>query len=393
MLIPNEITWQYIVKNKAEQPQQLILKGKAPQGVDLALAVQQIAARQHAKYKLPSWCNTPFIVFPPTLSLEQCSSEWTANYKRELLQGDSLIDLTGGFGIDCAFLAQNFKEVHYVERQEVLCEIAKHNFPRLQLSQIQVHHQDSIAFLQETAPVDCIFLDPARRAEGKKQVAISDCEPDASFWSMLLLEKAKQVLIKLSPMLDIQLALRQLPQTQEVHIISVQNECKELLLKLNQSPKNRRTIHCINYRSDARIEQFSFTIEEEQATSCSFTDEIGAYLYEPNASLLKAGAYKLLAKRMELNKLHPNTHLYTNNEKRVDFPGRKFKVEAVIHFNKKELRQGLAGITQANLTTRNFPASVTELRKRLKIKEGGEYYLFATTLNDKQKVVIKCRKC
>jgi 16S rRNA G966 N2-methylase RsmD len=393
MPIPNKATWQYIEDHKEDNPQQLILKGKSPKDVNLPLAVQQIAAKQQGKQKLPTWIMIPRLVFPPSLSLEQCSSEWTANYKRKLLKGDSLIDITGGFGIDCAFLSSGFKEVHYVERQADLCTIAAHNFKQLALHQIEIHHQDGIEYLQQSAKVDCLFVDPARRAEGKKQVAIADCEPDVKTWMPLMLSKANEILIKLSPMLDIHQALSELPQAHEVHIVATNNECKELLVKIKQTAAEECRLHCVHLKSNSSHQFFDFTFSQEQKANCLFANEIEDYLYEPNVAILKAGAYKYLAKTLHLKKLHSNTHLYTSNDLLHDFPGRKFKVEDIIHFNKKELRQKIGTLSQANITIRNFPSSVDALRKRFRIKDGGKVYLFATTLQNDEKVVIKCSKC
>lgn len=253
----------------------------------MPVAITQIAGRQIAAEKIPSWKKIEDIRYPKHLSLEQCSSEITAYYKAGLLQGDSLTDLTGGFGVDCSFLAEKFKSVTYVERQEELCGIAAHNFPILGLNHINVKNEDGIAHLKAMSPVDCIFLDPARRNEhGAKAVAISDCEPDVAALEGLLLNKAKQVMVKLSPMLDLSLALRELQQTQEVHIISVNNECKELLLILGQTIPQEIKIHCVNLSTKGEQEgqHFTFTREQEQCSQCNYTDSLDEYLYEPNAS-------------------------------------------------------------------------------------------------------------
>lgn len=246
MYISSE-TRLFIREHSTDDVRTLALQSKKYPDVDMPVAITQIAGRQIAAEKIPSWKKIEDIRYPKHLSLEQCSSEITAYYKAGLLQGDSLTDLTGGFGVDCSFLAEKFKSVTYVERQEELCGIAAHNFHILGLNHINVKNEDGIAHLKAMSPVDCIFLDPARRNEhGGKAVAISDCEPDVAALEGLLLNKAKQVMVKLSPMLDLSLALRELQQTQEVHIISVNNECKELLLILGQTIPQEIKIHCVN---------------------------------------------------------------------------------------------------------------------------------------------------
>ncbi len=245
------------------------------------------------------------------------------------------------------------------------------------------------------SPVDCIFLDPARRNEhGGKAVAISDCEPDVARLEELLLSKALRVMIKLSPMLDLSLALKALPHTQKVHIISVNNECKELLFVLGQVAPAEIPFHCVNLSTKAEhaAQHFVFTREEEQRSPCRYTDTLGHYLYEPNASLLKAGAFRSLASAYPVAKLHPNSHLYTSDAFVSDFPGRAFRIISHCSFNKKEMREHLAEVSKANITVRNFPASVAELRKRIHLPEGGDTYLFASTLNDGQKVLIRCER-
>jgi 16S rRNA G966 N2-methylase RsmD len=324
--------------------------------------------------------------------MEQCSSEATAIYKANLVEGETFADLTGGFGIDCSFLSRKFKQADYVERQAELCELAKHNFPLLGLS-VGVHNEDGVEYLKQMQPVDCLFLDPARRdGHGGKTVAISDCEPDVSALEDLLVEKAQTVMIKLSPMLDLSLALKTLKYVREVHIVSVNNECKELLLILQKSSVSSEVaIHC-EHIVNAQHQHYTFTQEQEHTSDCPLATEVDAYLYEPNASILKAGAYRSLTQTYEVRKLHTSSHLYTSSHFIEDFPGRRFQVEAVSGFGKKELKDFLQGMEKANLTIRNFPSSVAELRKRLKLKEGGEDYLFATTLADESKVLIKCKK-
>ena len=390
-------TIRFIEENLRADVRSLALQAKKYPKVDMAMAVVQIAGRQIAEAKVPTWYRTEGLLYPKHLSMEQCSSEATAIYKAGLVEGETFADLTGGFGIDCSFLSRKFKKADYVERQAELCELAKHNFPLLGLN-IDVHNEDGVEYLKRMEPVDCLFLDPARRdGHGGKMVAISDCEPDVSALEELLVEKARKVMVKLSPMLDLSLALKDLKHVCEVHIVSTDNECKELLLILQKETASTEvSIHCINSLgalNGYRIyQEYAFTQEQERTSDCPLTHEVEAYLYEPNASIMKAGAYRSLTQAYPVKKLHPSSHLYVSPHFIEDFPGRKFQVEAVSGFGKKELKTFLQGMEKANLTIRNFPSSVAELRKRLKLKEGGDDYLFATTLADESKVIIKCKK-
>ena len=386
-------TIRFIEENRKADVRSLALQAKKYPEVDMAMAVVQIAGRQIAEAKIPSWYRVEGLLYPKHLSMEQCSSEATALYKIGLVEGETFADLTGGFGIDCSFLSRKFKQADYVERQAELCELAGHNFPLLGLD-IGVHNEDGVDYLKRMQPVDCLYLDPARRdGHGGKTVAISDCEPDVSALEELLVEKAKTVMVKLSPMLDLSLALKSLKHVQEVHIVSVNNECKELLLLLRKSAVSSEIqIHCEQIVNSCEHQHYAFTLSEEHTSECPLAEAVGAYLYEPNASILKAGAYRSLTQAYPVEKLHASSHLYTSAHFIEDFPGRRFKVEAVSGFGKKELKEFMQGMEKANLTIRNFPSSVAELRKRLKLKEGGEDYLFATTLADESKVLIKCRK-
>ena len=386
-------TIRFIEENRKADVRSLALQAKKYPEVDMAMAVVQIAGRQIAEAKIPSWYRVEGLLYPKHLSMEQCSSEATALYKMGLVEGETFADLTGGFGIDCSFLSRKFKQADYVERQAELCELAGHNFPLLGLD-IGVHNEDGVDYLKRMQPVDCLYLDPARRdGHGGKTVAISDCEPDVSALEELLVEKAKTVMVKLSPMLDLSLALKSLKHVQEVHIVSVNNECKELLLLLRKSAVSSEVqIHCEQIVNSCEHQHYAFTLSEEHTSECLLAEAVGAYLYEPNASILKAGAYRSLTQAYPVEKLHASSHLYTSAHFIEDFPGRRFKVEAVSGFGKKELKEFMQGMEKANLTIRNFPSSVAELRKRLKLKEGGEDYLFATTLADESKVLIKCRK-
>ena len=388
-------TQQFIREYQSDNVRTLALQAPKYPNIDMPTAITQIAGRQIAAEKIPSWKELEDIWYPKHLSLEQCSSETTARYKANLLQGESLTDLTGGFGIDCSFIASGFQSVTYVERQEELCEIAAHNFPILNLNHITVRNEDGVTYLKAMSPVDYIFLDPARRNEhGGKTVAISDCEPDVAELEELLLSKANRIMVKLSPMLDLSLALKDLRHTQEAHILSVNNECKELLLLLGQEVPTEVPIHCVNIatKGERKEQYFVFTREQELRSECAYTDTLKNYLYEPNLSLLKAGAFRCIATAYPVEKLHPNSHLYTSDILIADFPGRAFRIINQCSFNKKEIKSSLSDLKKANLTVRNFPATVAELRKRINLPEGGDTYLFASTLNNGQKILIRCEK-
>lgn len=394
----NEATLDFIRRHAGDDVSLLALQaGKYP-GVDMPAALAQIAGRQRMKAKVPSWATREGLVYPPHLPLEQCSSEEAARHKADIVEqagGERhmLVDLTGGFGVDCAFLSTLFDKTVYVERQEALCKAARHNFPLLGLSAIEVHNADSTAYLKQMPTASLIFIDPARRdSHGGKTVAIADCEPDVAALEPLLLQKAPRVLVKLSPMLDIARALTELKHVRAVHIVSVAGECKELLLVLGRDeplPADDVPLHCTNLQSGQP--DFCFTRRQEQQSPCPLAQAVGAYLYEPNASILKAGAFRSLTYIYKVKKLYANSHLYTADEPVPHFPGRKFRVESCCGFAKKEVARMLGTDAKANLTVRNFPATVAELRKRLHLADGGDRYLFATTLADGRKVLIDCR--
>lgn len=385
----NEATRQFIREHLNDDVPALALK-KAPVGTDLSLALQQIEARQLLRKKAPEWSANEELLFPPHLSIEQSSSEATAKYKAKLLKGKTFADLTGGLGIDTHYLSQDFEKSDYVERQTELCELAQHNFHVLN-DAITIWNETAEDYLKHCAPVDCLYLDPARRdLHGRKTVAIADCTPDVTALQELLLQKAPTVLVKLSPMLDITQALTALHHVKDIHILAVANECKELVFHLERGFSGPTVQHCIALQSDQPA--MYFTPEEEQACPLRLADQVDAYLFEPNAALLKAGCFKLPAERFGVLKLHKNSHLYTSDHWIPDFPGRSFIVEGWAPYNKKVRQNFLPDLDKANLTVRNFPLSVDELRKALKISEGGESYLFATTLKNGEKVLIRTKK-
>lgn len=395
----SQITQEFILNHRKDNVKLLALQYSKHTHINITEAITQIAGWQIAEKKIPSWAKLEGIVYPKHLSMEQCSSEVTAKYKASLTNGDSFVDLTAGFGVDCSFIARKFTKAHYVERQKELCEIAEHNFRILGLNHITIHNTDGIDFLKEMGKVDCIFLDPARRDNhGSKTVAICDCEPDIRTIEDMLVDKGQTVIIKLSPMLDIYSAINDLKHLKDLHIISVNNECKELVAILQKDINNSNTnkdkinIECEQILTNSQSQHFKFNFSEEKATDIEYSDNIENYLYEPGAALLKAGPFKLISQTYGVKKLHPNSHLYTSKERIINFPGRQFKVTNVSTFNKKELKTFLQGLEKANITIRNFPSTVSDLRKRLKLNEGGDIYIFATTLGSGEKVLIKCLK-
>lgn len=388
-------TQQFILEHESDDIRHLALKAKSYPDIDMSIAIKQIAGRQIAKDKIPSWYQCENIIYPKHLSMEQCSSEATALYKAALCNGDILIDLTGGLGVDFSFMAKNHKQAYYIETQHELTELAQCNFNTLNLNQSKVIQDDAVSFLNSFEGIaDTIFIDPARRNDtGKKTVLIEDCTPNLLEIDNLLNTKAQRVIIKLSPMLDITHALNSLSNVTEVHIISVNNECKELLFIKDKVRKDEDVqLICINLLTNKKNESFTFTKTEENTSSISHTDEPKRYLYEPNSSILKAGAYRSLGTRYGLMKLHPNSHLYTSDTLIDSFPGRKFQIKEVISPNKKEIKAHFKDIPQANIATRNYPFSVADIRKQTKLKEGGTDYIFATTLANEKKVLILCQK-
>lgn len=494
--IMNQATLDFIRQHQDDDVRQLAFLGSKYPEVDMPFALDQIRGRKMARVKLPRWASIDGIIYPPHISMEQCSSEQTALYKAELAarllvlspsssengeekekesenasnlhlseicefagkgavdsefakneatckkqqilteadrnvneikgephEGDfseetGFVDLTGGFGVDFSYIASRLGvKSMYVERQAHLCEAAKENFGRLGLMNAIVKNGDGIEVLhsfaskKEAAASDSlgitedqsqsllktnlglklIFIDPARRDDaGNKVVSLKDCTPDVTLLQEEMLSKADYVIIKLSPMLDWHRAVSELNCVQEVHIISVNNECKELLLVLSARNMGNLRIYCVN---DAQ----SFVCEESDMESSSVkiapsTFEEMQYLYEPNASLMKAGCFGVLSERYDARMLSKNSHLFVSREPIAVFPGRSFRIIAVSSFNKKELKRHLSGITKANIATRNFPLSVAELRKRLKLKDGGETYIFATTLSDESHVLVITEK-
>ena len=449
----NQATQDFIRQHQDDDVRQLAFLGSKYPEVDMPFALDQIRGRKMARVKLPRWASLEGIIYPPHISMEQCSSESTALYKAELaarllgLPASSsgtemkteneieFVDLTGGFGVDFSYIAARLGvKSMYVERQAHLCEAAKENFERLGLKNAIVKNGDGIEVLHSFLPkkddaastddslgitydqplsllktnlgLKIIFIDPARRDDaGNKVVSLKDCTPDVTVLQEEMLSKADYVIIKLSPMLDWHRAISELSHVREVHIISVNNECKELLLVLSArnmgdmeaSSADGEVKHAGNLRIYCVNDAQSFVCDELDMESSPVRIappvlEEMQYLYEPNASLMKAGCFGVLSDRYDARMLSKNSHLFVSQAPIAAFPGRSFRIIAISSFNKKELKRHLSGITKANIATRNFPLSVAELRKRLKLKDGGETYIFATTLSDESHVLVITEK-
>lgn len=445
----NQATIDFIRQHQDEDVRQLAFLGSKYPDVDMPFALDQIRGRQMARTKLPRWANIDGIIYPPHISMEQCSSEVTATYKAELavrlvknnqqnarighsLRKINFLDMTGGFGVDFSYIAARLGvKSMYVEQQAHLCEAAKENFERLGLENATVKNGDGVEILHSLEkPLQLIFIDPARRDDaGNKVVSLQDCTPDVTLLQDEMLEKSDFVIIKLSPMLDWHRAVSELKCVREVHIVSTGNECKELLLVLSSSfgkktkfsvgadeDKTSKTddetsllkIYCINDNqvmsydeSDKSVVSIASGIEcgivelekcSSEENELSQDSSKPLYLYEPNASLMKAGCFGAISSRYGVKMLEKNSHLFISDKPVHDFPGRAFRIKAVSSFNKKELKRQLSGVTKANIATRNFPLSVAELRKRFKLKDGGDTYIFATTLSDESHVLFICEK-
>lgn len=470
----NQATIDFIRQHQEEDVRQLAFLGSKYPDVDMPFALDQIRGRQMARTKLPRWANIDGIIYPPHISMEQCSSEVTAMYKAELAarllnseicefatkgtvvpkftknddtlgkqENVSFLDMTGGFGVDFSYIAAQLGvNSMYVERQAHLCEAAKENFERLGLKNAIVKNGDGVEVLHgfstcdadsqisKEMPLRLIFIDPARRDDaGNKVVSLQDCTPDVTLLQDEMLEKSDFVIIKLSPMLDWHRAVSELKCVREVHIVSTGNECKELLLVLSSSfgKKTKSSAEADEDKASETDDETShlkiYCINDNQVMSYDETDKsvvsiasgikcgiVGLekcsseendlpqdnckplYLYEPNASLMKAGCFGVISSRYGVKMLAKNSHLFVSEDPVADFPGRSFRIKAVSSFNKKDIKRQLSGITKANIATRNFPLSVTELRKRLKLKDGGDTYIFATTLSDESHVLFICEK-
>ena len=398
----NQATKAYVEAHKTENVQELALRGAKDPDIDLPTALRQIEGWQKAKAKLPSWATTEDIIYPPRLSMEQCSSEITAAYKQKIVEGyagnlGTLVDLTGGFGVDCMMLGQLFEHVTYVEHSPILCDIARHNFTAIGMPQAEVVEADAVEYLRQMPHCDWIFIDPARRNEnGQKVVSLADCEPNIHDILYPLLDKCDRMLIKLSPMHDIRKVVEDLSHHAiEVHVVSVDNECKELLVLADLRPHDEEVIVVtVNLSSNgAKPQQVTGLLQFAGHSPEHSASSIGKYLYEPNASLMKARIFKPMLNQWPAEKLHPATHLFTSDRLFRDFPGRSFEVEKAVPFSKEGIRQAVEGLKQANVKARNFGHMTTEaLCKRIGLADGGNTYIFGVTVAGGQRMLIRCHK-
>lgn len=448
-----EQTADFVAAHRTEDVRQLALKAKRVEGLDLPLALDQIAGWQIACKKLPQWASCEGIIYPPHISMEQCSSQFTAQYKSEIAQTlltpavtvrarmsdsaesdnqttksepqlsdsgesdtqetktgvrvtdspesdtlvarSSMVDLTGGFGVDFSYLARGFSQATYVERQRHLCDLAEHNMAALGLDQARIVCGDGVECLRQMDPVDFIYLDPARRDEhGSRTYAIEDCTPNVLELRDLLLAKSQCTLVKLSPMLDWRKAVADFDGTvREVHIVATGNECKELLLVLGQQVHEEPSaprVFCVN--DNQRIDYDSAAYTQGLRIGGKPLPEAKNYLYEPNASIMKAGCFDLVEERFGVTQVGPSSHLFVSATPIADFPGRGFAIEAIGGMNKKDIKRLLNGTKQANIAVRNFPLTAPQLRKKLKLADGGPVYLFGTTMQGCDHVLLRTSK-
>ena len=412
MLSGKEI--EFIIENGNANTSKLLLGAKKHPDLNVKLCVNCIESRQKIASKLPNWYANPALVYPFPLSAEQCSSEATGSYKKELLnnilkrQGnkssertistqntDSITgaDLTGGMGVDSYFLSQICTSFHYFERNEELCKATEYNFEKLGADNIEVHNIEidgnNIPQLPG-APYDFIFIDPARRSKtdkADKVISLKEYEPNLIELKEELFKQAPIIVAKVSPMADIKLNLNLLPETEEIHIISVDNECKELLFVLKREKRGiEPKIIATNISSKSK--NFEFSLTEEDGAKATFATQLGNYLYEPNKSILKSGAFKLVSERYGIAKIAQSTHLYTSNALIEEFPGKIYLVEECIPFSKKTIKEVASKYPKADLTARNFPLDTNAVKKLSGIKDGGEKHIFATTLNSGEKIII-----
>lgn len=454
----NEVTWQYISAHASDDVAQLALHPSKDPQVDMAVALRQIAGRQKAKEKLPDWYATEGVLYPKKVSMEQCSSSQTADYKASLVEGESFADFSGGFGVDTVALARKFDKGWYVEPQEELCVLFQHNCKVLDINNVNIINGTMEENLAPIGPVDTIYLDPSRRdTHGRRVVSLADCTPNLPEWKSALLERCNTLMVKMSPMIDIFQTLRDLPETYAVHVIAVEGECKEVVFLLSRDNfpindihrrdaiyrvRNSDTIYrvrnsnpiyrvrnsdpiyrvrdsnpetdiiadgtdLLNETTDAinrvptivavdihknAIIRVESTPEAERTTPPRIATELGAYLYEPNAAVMKAGIFNALSQQFQIAKLAKNTNLFTADELHEDFPGRIFRIEAVHEFHPRKTAKELSHLANASIAVRNFPLSAEELRKTLKIKDGNMCYLFGCTLSTNRKTLIVCSK-
>lgn len=387
--ILNTVNQEFINNNLNSDIASLLFKKHKNITIDVKHLIEQIEAKKRCQKKLPTWFSTENIYYPNKLNIEQTSSEVTAKYKSELISGNSIIDLTGGFGVDAFYFSNRFDNVVHCEINKDLSEIVKHNYKQLNIGNVDCIASDGIEFLKASnQSYDWIYLDPSRRHDSKGKVFfLKDCLPNVPEHLELLFNHSKKLLIKTSPLLDISIGIKELQNVKTIHVVAVNNEVKELLWILEKDYKESVKIVTTNIKSND-LEVFEFTLNEESKAIPTYSEPL-TYLYEPNAAILKSGAFKSVSQQLKVHKLHSNTHLYTNEEL-IHFPGRRFKIEKVLPYNKKLLKKEF--LYKANISIRNFPESVNQIRAKFNINDGGETYLFFTTNINNSKMVLKCIK-
>jgi len=380
---------EFINRNLKSDVSTLILKGTSFPKVDTKEIIEQIEAKKRCKKKLPTWFSSANIYYPNKVNIEQTSSEIAAKYKSNLIAGDAILDLTGGFGVDCFYFSKQFKTVEHCEINESLSNIVAHNYKQLKIKNINTIPIDGISYLSESKRVyDWIYIDPSRRHDNKGKVFfLKDCLPNLPEHLDLLFKHSKHILVKTSPLLDVSIGIDELKYVKTIHVVAINNEVKELLWVLEDKYQEDITIETVNIRKENE-EHFSTSINKEAESESKYHAPL-SYLYEPNAAILKAGGFHSISKQLDTYKLHKHSHLYTKDTL-IDFPGRRFKVENIVPYNKKELRK--TRISKANITTRNFPETVMQIRKKHKINDGGNIYLFFTTTTEQKRIVIVARK-
>lgn len=381
---------EFINKHLNSNIADLVLRARSKSSEALSILIDQIEAKKKCFKKLPTWYQTKNIYYPNKLNIEQTSSELTAKYKAQLVAGKSLIDLTGGFGVDCFYFSKVFQNVVHCEINQELSEIVRYNYSRLKVDNIDCIAKNGLEVLEAQKQVyDCIYIDPSRRHDSKGKVfRLNDCLPNVPLHLEQLFTYTDTVLIKTSPLLDLSIGIEELKQVKTIYSLAVNNEVKELIWLLKKGYKAEVQIKAVNLLKESE-QNFEYTHGQDTLAQVEYSPPL-KYLYEPNAAILKAGAFNSIAEQLNVYKLHKHAHLYTS-EYLIDFPGRRFKVKAVMDYNKKQLKKQFQS-DKANITTRHFPESVQNIRKKLALKEGGSKYLFFTSLANEKRIVISCSK-
>ncbi|MFW0738161.1 THUMP-like domain-containing protein [Flavobacterium sp. T12S277] len=387
--ILNQNIQEFITQNSGAPITKLALQKNPFPEIDWIVLLNQIEAKAKAKDKLPTWFETANIIYPSKISVEQTSSEKTAAYKASLISGESLIDLTGGFGVDDYYFSKKFKKIAHCEINEDLSAIVKHNFEQLKVENCTFYANDSTSVLNDSDQKwDWVYIDPSRRNDAKGKVfMLKDCLPNVPDLLDFYFEKTAAVLIKTAPLLDLSAGLSELQFVKNIHIIALENEVKELLFEIHHQYSGEITIKTANILKD-KIETFEFIMGHETIIPSYGLPQ--KYIYEPNSAIMKSGGFEEVSTIFKIDKLHKHSHLYTS-ENLIDFPGRRFEIEKVIPYSKNEMKTELVN-QQANITTRNFPDTVENIRKKWKIKNGGNLYCFFTTDKNDTKIVLICRK-